>query len=99
MDYTIVNEIRRQLYAGSKIKVWSWGSHAWTAMDENTLRFRVTGKLFRGYVTVKLNSMDTYDITLSKLNGTIEKEIKDIYNDQLTDVIDNAVERIPEYKR
>ncbi len=98
MSNQIALIIRQQLFAGGKIKVWSWGANAWRA-GENFLHFRVTGRLFRGVVRVTLNSMDTYDIKLMKVSGEVVKEINGIYCDQLTDVIDEAIEKIPEYKR
>jgi hypothetical protein len=94
----IVSEIRRQLYAGGTVKVMSWGAHAWAALDEYTLRFRVTGRLFRGAVTVHLTGMDDYTVQLLKMNGTVVKTITGVYCDNLTEVIDNAVEKIPAYK-
>lgn len=97
-NLAIVTEIRRQLYAGGTTKVWSWGAHAWAAIDEYTLRFRVTGQLFRGIVTVYLTGMDDYTVKLLKMDGTVVKEINGVYCDNLTDVIDEAVEKIPAYK-
>jgi len=90
--------IRQQLFEGGRMKVFSWGANAWRAGDD-FLHFRVTGRLFRGVVRITLNSMDTYDIKLMKVSGEVVKEINGIYNDQLTEVIDNAIERVPEYKR
>jgi len=99
MSNQVAQIIMQQLCQGNrKVKVWSWGAHAWKA-GENFLHFRVTGRLFRGVVRVTLNSMDLYDIKLMKLSGEVEKEINGVYNDQLTDVIDEAVERIPAYQR
>lgn len=97
-NLAIVSEIRRQLYAGGTNKVWSWGAHAWAAIDEYTLRFRVTGQLFRGVVTVRLTPMDVYEVKLIKMDGTVVKTIDMVYCDNLTDVIDEVVERIPAYK-
>jgi len=97
MPNQVAQIIRQQLYAGGRIKVFTWGANAWRA-GENFLHFRVTGKLFRGVVRITLNSMDLYDIKLMKVSGEVVKEINGIYNDQLTDVIDNAIERVPEYK-
>lgn len=99
MDLTIVTTIRKQLYAGGKMKVWSWGAHAWTAIDKYTLRFRVSGHLHKGVVTVFLTPMDVYTVKLLKLDGTVVKEINDVYCDELTDIIDRAVERIETYVR
>lgn len=109
MDLTVVNTIRQQLFAGGRMKVFSWGAHAWAAVDQFTLRFKVQGRNFKGYVRVKLNAMDTYDIEFIKINrkkndmGGFDQEPETvetkegIYCDQLTDVIDRFVEYIPEY--
>jgi hypothetical protein len=94
----IVKTIHQQIYAGGQIKVWSWGARSFVALNEYTLRFRVSGHLHKGYVTVFLTPMDVYKVCLLKLDGTVVKEIDDVYCDELTDVIDRAVERIPEYK-
>jgi hypothetical protein len=98
MNTAIVQEIRRQLFAGGQMKVWSWGARGWTAMDEYTLRFRVSGHHHKGYVSIFLTSMDDYAVKLLNLKGEVKKEIKGVYCDNLTDVIDEAVERIPAYK-
>jgi hypothetical protein len=99
MNLAIVNTIKNQLYAFGKMKVWSWGTRNFVAMDEYTLRFRVSGHHHKGYVQIFLNGMDTYDIKLLKLNGDVKKEFKGIFFDEMTNVIDEAVEKIPAYKR
>ncbi len=98
MNLNILNEIRRQLYAGGQMKVMSWGTRGWTAINEYTLRFRVSGHLHKGFVTIFLTPMDVYTVKLLNLKGEVKKEINDVYCDELTDVIDRAVERIPAYK-
>lgn len=98
MNLEIVTEIKRQIYAGGQIKVMSWATRGWTAMDEYTLRFRVSGHHHRGYVKVFLTPMDVYKVTLTKLDGTVVKEFDNVYCDNLTDIIDNAVEFIPAYR-
>ena len=99
MSNQVAITIRQQLLAGGKnqIKVFSWGAKAWRA-GEDFLQFRVTGLLFRGVVRITLNSMDLYDVKLMKVSGEVVKEINGLYNDQLTDVIDEAVEKIPNYR-
>ena len=98
-DLTTVNEIKRQIYAGGVTHVWSWGACNWVALDEYTLRFKVSGHHHKGFVTVFLTGMDDYTVKLLKRDGTVVKEITGVYCDNLTDVIDEAVEKIPAYKR
>ena len=97
-DMTIIKEIRRQIFAGGVIKVMSWGANSWTAIDQYTLRFKVQGFLHKGFVTVCLTPMDVYEVKLLKNNGTVVKTIENVYCDELTEIIDNNVERIPTYK-
>ena len=99
MDLAIVNEIKRQIVAGGRIKVMSWGTRGWVALSAKSLRFRVDGFLHSGFVEVHLTSMDDYTVKLTKLDGTVKKEINMVYCDNLTEVIDNNVERIPAHKR
>ncbi len=98
MNLSIVNTIKRQICTLGGIKVWSWAARGWTAIDEYTLRFRVSGHHHKGYVQVFLNGMDTYDIKLLKLNGDVKKEFKGVFFDEMVNIIDEAVEKIPAYK-
>jgi hypothetical protein len=95
-DLQIANTIKEQLYAFGKVKVWSWGAHAWVG-GTNFLRFRVQGHHFRGIVKITLNSMDLYDIEFIK-GETVVKEINGVYFDEMTDIIDRYVEKIEAYK-
>jgi len=56
---------------------------------KNFLRFRLprANKGIR-IVKIKLNSMDTYDITFMRLNGKVVKSVDDIYFDQLPEVFE-----------
>lgn len=63
---------------------------------DNGVQFRVRGDKFSGKIVVKLNAMDTYDIELWDIRldeGIINmvEEIKDIYNDQLTETLWNKI--------
>lgn len=95
-DLTVANTIREQLFAFGKMKVWSWGAHAWVG-GENFLQFKVQGHHFKGIVKITLNSMDLYDIEFIKA-GKVIHEVNGIYFDQMTDIIDEYVEKIPGYK-
>jgi len=98
MNMQIVSTIKAQIIQGGMMKVMSWGANSWAAVDEYTLRFKVQGHLFKGFVQVFLTPMDVYRVTLIKRDGTVVKTFEDVYNEDLTDIIDNAVERIPAYK-
>ena len=87
----IATEIRNQLYHFGKQIVWSWGAHAW-AGGEDFLEFKVQGYKLNGFVRITLNGLDLYDITLKNLKGEVVKEIKDVYNEDMVNIIDNEVE-------
>ena len=103
-EYTrqVAQTIQQQLYAGGKMKVWSWGVRGWsageTAVGNSFLAFRVSGFVFKGIVKVILWGNDTYTIQLIKNEKGVEvikKEVEGIYADDLTDVVDGMVEKAP----
>jgi len=96
-------ETRKQLFAFGNIKVLSWGANNWQALNYGNgdfyfLRFSVTGRKFRGHIYIVLNPSDTYDVYYCTSHGTIKMISNGLYFDQLTEVIDNKIERVPEYK-
>jgi hypothetical protein len=86
----IAKTIQHQLMTLGKIKVWSWGAHAWTVV-ENGLAFKVQGFKFKGVVKIELKGNDTYTIQFIK-NKKVEKEYTEVYFDQQVDLIDEFVE-------
>jgi hypothetical protein len=102
MDYTIVKTIREQLLTLGRIKVWSWGAHAWRAVDESTLQFKVQGHHFKGHVRVEYDfGMDVYHVHFGRWrNGQWQHRhtIEEVYVDELVHVIDHTVEYIPYYQ-
>ena len=85
---------------------WSWGAHNFTVdSTKRTRMFRmnVQGNHHKGHVYIFVNGMDLFDVYLTSTSGIIkhpEKDIiKDLYFDQLVEVIDNRIERIPDYVR
>jgi len=102
----IASTIREQLNWSGPQVVWSWGAHQWIAMGENKrednamlggLKFKVNGRLFKGWVIVWLRADDTYSIELGKFNArkaewTTVKLINDIYCDYLATAVDELVE-------
>ena len=109
-----VNTILSQLYAGGKIKVWSWGAYGFKRLDEVTLMFKVDARRLEGYVYIRYCfGSDTYEVLFSKHQPKITnfeegeyqiiehdtiKKLKDVYFDEMTCKIDNEIERIPEYQ-
>ena len=94
-----------QLYSFGTLKVMSWGAHNWQTRAfkgyDNVyyLRFTVNGRLFKGHIYIVLNGLDLYDIYYCTNRGTIKMVNTNIYFDQMTDVIDIKIEKVPEYKQ
>ena len=78
--------------------VYSWGFHKPMAL-ENGLRFKVQGFKFRGVVDVVYNEgRDLFDVSFIKSNKVV-KSIDGVFFDMLIDVIDDYVERTPDYDK
>ena len=100
----IAQTIMEQLYAGGRNKVFSWGANSWSCGTmpkvergggESYLMFKVQGFLFKGMVRVILAWDDTYTVQLLKKEGgelVVKDERKNVYFDELTDIIDRKVE-------
>ena len=78
--------------------VWSWGFHQPIAL-ENGLRFKVTGFKFRGVVSIVYNeARDLFDISFIKSNKVV-KSVDGVYFDMLIGVLDDFIERTPDYDK
>ena len=78
--------------------VYSWGFHNPMAL-ENALRFRVNGFKFRGVVEIAYNEgRDLFDVSFIKANKVVNR-IDGVSFDMLINVIDNYVERTPDYDK
>lgn len=78
--------------------VWSWGFHQPMALQKG-LRFKVTGFKFHGIVDVVYNEgQDLFDVSFIKANKVV-KSIDGVFFDMLIDVIDDYVERTPDYDK
>ena len=93
-DY-ILRILRSQL-----IVIFSWGFHNPIALSDNQgLRFNVQGFKFKGVVEIVYNEgWDLFDIRFIK-NDKVVDTIEEIYLDSLVDVIDDYVERTPNYNQ
>ena len=98
-DYVtqIADTIAQQLLATTpKNVLFSWGAfygfRAAIYNDMAALRFKVNGRLFKGDVIIAYNDNDTYEVYLKNEDGA--RLVKDdVYFDEMSDVIDIAIER------
>lgn len=98
-DYVMqtANTIAQQLLATTRQNVlFSWGAfygfRATVYKDMAALKFKVNGRLFKGDVIIAYNENDTYEVYLKNEDGT--RLVKDdVYFDEMSEVIDVAVER------
>lgn len=79
-------------------KFWSWGADKFTKMTDSTLRFKVNGHHHKGHVYIFLNFMDTFDIYLTTSKGIIQQVLNEVYIDELFNLLDEKIEKIPAYK-
>jgi hypothetical protein len=77
---------------------FSWGVSKVANFENKAMILKVNAHRHKAYVVITLAWDDTYSVYLMKTNGEVKKEFKDVYFDQLVEIIDNEIERIPEYK-
>jgi len=105
---TIPNIIKQQLIQTDQTIVWSWGVSKWAALSEKTLALRVNAHRLNGIVCIALDeAQDLYNISffnnksfLGVLKNPSEKfnSITGVYCDQLLEMIDEVIEKIPLYQ-
>jgi len=81
------------------MKVMTWGAHAWTKMNEYTLRFMVQGHHHKGHVYIVVNGSDLFDAYLTTSKGTIKSIEKDIHIEDFIDRLDKKIEYIDAYSQ
>lgn len=79
------------------IKFWSWGAHDYCNLQDRGLLFKVQGHHHKGWVLITLNWTDTYTIKLFKQNGVEVYSLNMVYNEDLFNILDEKIEKIPEY--
>ena len=109
IDFQSFTKTHREFYSMQELvnailvnhieKVWSWGAHAWTKMNDYCLRFMVHGHHHHGHVYLVVNGGDLFDVYLTTSRGKIKDIMTDIFIEDLVDVIDRKVERIEAYAR
>ena len=90
MAWSILQILKAQLCI-----LFSWGFYCPTRLpDDKGLKFRVNGFKYTGWVSVEYNEgTDLFDVTIGN------KQITDVYLENLVDVIDHAVERTAHYEQ
>lgn len=100
----VAETIRQQIMASGIVIPASWGMRQLIAMNRmerfginmrGGLKFRVSGRLHKGFVVVWLTGSDDYTVELAKMvNGTFKtvSRLHGVYFDNLVDVIDGRVE-------
>ena len=108
----VAKEILKQIqYLTPTPVFWSWGASAFKSLptdrtigDINTERgaliFYTRGHHHKGHVLIVLTFMDTYTVYIGhqrKNNFKVKSKFTDVYFDELSDVLDTAIEKIPAY--
>ena len=77
--------------------LFSWGPHNFKRLPEDQgLSFQVEGFNYQGKVVVMYNAgTDLFEVILAKTGEKVE----DVYLDNLVEVIDNLVEKTPNYEQ
>ena len=96
-EFDITQYILKILCSNLKT-IWSWGFENPIRL-RNGIKFSVSGFIFVGNIEIIYNEgTDLFDISFYNSNGLLQKRLDDIYVDQLVDVIDENVERVPDYE-
>jgi hypothetical protein len=78
---------------------WSWGANGFANYNNKALKFKVQGHYHKGYVYIVLNGMDLFDVYLTTTSGKIKETLNDVYLDQLFTLLDQKIEKLPQYTR
>lgn len=91
----VAKTVKEQLVSLTPMPIlMSWGIKEFVATlygDMPALRLKVNGRLHAGNVIIALNGSDYYEVYLQNDKGT-ECVNKEVYFDELGDVIDRAIE-------
>jgi len=86
-----------QVFNRNQPMYWSWGVSKKLNIADKGLLLKVSGNHHKGWVLISLGWNDTYSVHIISNKGVVLNEYKEIYWDMLADVIDDRIERIPEY--
>lgn len=82
----------------NRMVYFSWGVSKLYNFVDKGLCLKVSGNHHKGWVVITLSYMDTYSVYIVSNKGEVKNEYHDVYFDQLTEIIDNRIERIEDYQ-
>lgn len=91
-------ELAQALIKNATVTVMSWGAHEWTVNGDQWLRFKVKGYFHKGLVYIVLDFKDTFKIYFTTPSGKIVDIRKEVYIDELVQILDKRIEFIDAYK-
>jgi hypothetical protein len=77
---------------------WSWGVSKMVNLQNKGLILKVSGHHHKGWVLVTLGWEDLYKVHIVSNSGKVLYKYEGIFFDDLVDIIDNRIEKIPDYK-
>ena len=77
---------------------WSWGVSKLVNLQNKGLIMKVNGHHHKGWVLITLGWEDLYKVYIVSNTGNTLDQYEGIFFDQLVEVIDDRIERIPNYK-
>jgi hypothetical protein len=92
-------ELAQALLCNATVTMMSWGAHEWSAFGDQWLRFKVQGFFHKGLVYIALEWNDSFIIYYTTPTGKIVDIRKEVYIDELVQVLDKRIEYIDAYKK
>ena len=90
----IATTIRNQIMTIDGMALWAWGAKNLIALEDG-LQFKSSGMVkWKGFVTIKLNGRDLYDVEFGKVRKgeyTSVKKVSDIFAEDLVNTIELQV--------
>ena len=75
-----------------------WGVSKLVNIEDKGLLMKVNGNLHKGYVFVTLGWEDLYKVHIMTTHGRVKETIEGIFFEDLTELIDEKIEKIKEYR-
>lgn len=95
-DFEMANYILTILKSDITI-LMSWGFHNPTVIKDG-LQMHVSGYIHKGIVQIIYqHGLDLFQVRLLLMDGTIVKEINEVYVEDLIDLIDENIEKVRDY--
>jgi hypothetical protein len=78
---------------------WSWGVSKMINLKNKGLMMKVSGHHHKGWVLITLGWEDLYKVYIISNSGKELNAYDGVFFDDLVEIIDNRIEKIPEYKK